>query len=73
MLNKAAALGILLTLSSFGAEDAPQWLRDLAALNLPAYGSKVNTVVLFDEEHVTVGESGKLTTTLKTCRLQPTS
>jgi hypothetical protein len=66
MPNKAAALGIFLTLLSFGAEDAPPWLRDLAAVNLPAYGPKVNTVVLFDEEHVTVGESGKLTTTTRT-------
>jgi hypothetical protein len=48
------------------ADDTPPWLRDLARVQLPQFDAKVNTVVLLNEEHTTVAESGKLSTTTRT-------
>src|SRR6266566_8935565 len=48
------------------ADDTPAWLKDLPKLSLPAYPAKVNTVVLFNEEHTTALDSGRLTTTTRT-------
>jgi hypothetical protein len=44
------------------ADDAPPWLRQAAALSLPAYPKYVPAVVLVDEAQMTVNEDGRLTT-----------
>lgn len=41
------------------AEDAPSWAREAASQNVPAYPSKVNSVVLLQEEMVTVDADGR--------------
>lgn len=43
------------------AEEAPGWLRQAAAANLPAYDKKVTHVVLRDESRITVDEAGLVT------------
>ncbi len=43
-------------------DDAPPWLRQAAAISLPAYDKKVTTVVLVDESTMTVGEDGRVVT-----------
>src|SRR5438552_2549160 len=48
------------------ADDTPGWLKELTSVTLPAYPAKVNTVVLFNEEHTAADASGKLTTTTRT-------
>src|SRR5258707_1810601 len=41
------------------AEDAPSWVREAAAQTVPDYPSKVNSVVLLQEEIVTVDVDGR--------------
>ncbi len=41
------------------AEDAPSWAREAAAQTVPDYPSKVNSVVLLQEEMVTVDADGR--------------
>jgi hypothetical protein len=45
------------------AEEAPPWLRQAAAANLPSYDKKVSHVVLDDESRITIGEGGVVTNT----------
>lgn len=57
-----AGAGLLLPGLLCAAEDAPGWMAELTKVSLPEYAAKVNTVVLLNEEHTSIGESGKLTT-----------
>jgi hypothetical protein len=41
------------------AEDAPSWVRDAASQTVPDYSSKVTSVVLLQEEMVTVDADGR--------------
>ena len=41
------------------AEDAPSWAREAASQTVPDYPSKVNSVVLLQEEMVTVDADGR--------------
>jgi hypothetical protein len=43
-------------------DDVPVWLRQAASASTPAYGKNVPAVVLLDEQQVTVGEDGRVTT-----------
>ena len=43
------------------AEDAPGWLRQAAAVNVPAYDKRVTHVVLRDESRITVDAGGLVT------------
>lgn len=61
-----AAVAAILPLAAFASDDTPGWLKELTQINLPAYPAKVNNVVLFNEEHTTADESGKLSTTTRT-------
>ena len=45
----------------YGAEGVPQWVHDAAARQTPKYPPKVSTVVLSQEEHVTVEPDGRRT------------
>ena len=45
------------------ADDAPAWLRQAAAANLPNYDKKVSFVVLNDESRIAIGEGGLVTQT----------
>jgi hypothetical protein len=65
MNARIALVALSLVCACHGADDTPGWLKDLAGATLPQYGAKVNAVVLFNEEHTTVGDSGKLTTTTR--------
>ena len=66
MPNSRLLLGLLLACTVYGADDVPGWLKDLTGVTLPAYGPKVNSVVLFNEENNIVGDSGRVTTTTRT-------
>lgn len=44
----------------YAAEEAPQWLRDLASARVPAQEAKVPAVVLLHERTVTVEETGRV-------------
>jgi hypothetical protein len=44
----------------------PAWLKELTSVTLPQYDRKVNNVVLLNEEHTVIAESGRLTTTTRT-------
>lgn len=48
------------------ADDTPGWLKELPSVNLQDYPANVNRVILFNEEHTTVADSGKLSTTTHT-------
>ncbi len=63
MIKRLVSLSCLLAAATFGAEDAPGWLRDAASLKLPVYAAKTPAVVLLSEERIVVEESGRVTTT----------
>lgn len=44
-------------------DDVPQWLQQAAGSQAPSYEKDVPAVVLLDEQVVTVGEDGRVTTT----------
>jgi transglutaminase-like putative cysteine protease len=44
------------------AEDVPGWLREASTRKVPEYGAKVPAVVLLDEAHAIVDETGRVTT-----------
>jgi hypothetical protein len=46
-----------------GGDDVPQWLQQAAASQTPSYEKDVPAVVLQDEQVVTIGEDGRITTT----------
>ncbi|MFN7919759.1 MAG: DUF3857 domain-containing protein [Bryobacteraceae bacterium] len=53
------ATGVLVcAMALVAADDAPQWLRDLAAMQVPAQPAKAPAVVLLDEQSTTVDDSG---------------
>src|SRR5947209_16847972 len=41
------------------ADEVPSWAREAAAQTVPSYPAKVSSVVLFQEENVTVEPDGK--------------
>jgi hypothetical protein len=65
MRIKIVLLCMSLGCAGYAADDTPAWLKDLTGASLPQYEAKVNAVVLFNEEHTTVGDGGKLTTTTR--------
>lgn len=66
MATKLPALLLAAAALAAAADDVPAWLKDAAAVTLPSYDRKVNTVVLFNEEQTVVGENGRITTTTRT-------
>ncbi len=56
---------VLLFTSAFanGDNSLPNWLRQAASINPPTYAKDVPAVVLYNEQQVTLGSDGKLTTT----------
>jgi hypothetical protein len=62
MRARIALIALSLACAGHAADDTPGWLRDAANASLPQYGAKVYAVVVFNEEHTTMGDSGKLTT-----------
>jgi hypothetical protein len=68
MLSRVLLAGVALSLpiSALAADDTPPWLKELTAVTLAQYSAKVNNVVLLNEEHVTVNDSGKLSSTTRT-------
>src|SRR5215467_6452125 len=59
-------IALSLAYTVYAADDTPGWLKDLAGASLQEYGARVNTVILFNEEHTTMNDSGRLTTTTRT-------
>src|SRR5262249_27267849 len=66
MLRRAmlCAFVLILTCSITLAkgDEAPAWLKQVAATSVPAYDKKVSAVVLFDEARKTVEDDGRITT-----------
>ena len=56
-------IGLFLAAAAFAGDDAPAWLRDLAALKTPAYPPKTPAVVLLDEMNLSVEDNGRVVTT----------
>jgi hypothetical protein len=53
------AISALFAVVLFAADDIPQWVRDAAAQTSPTYPAKVSSVVLLQEEHLTVDPDGR--------------
>jgi hypothetical protein len=49
----------ILTVATAACQDVPQWVRDAASLPAPVYPPKVATMVLLQEEQVTVDADGR--------------
>lgn len=58
-LQPFALLAALAAPLLFAADEPPEWIRQAAAATVPNYPAKVNSVVLFQEEAVTVDADGK--------------
>src|SRR5450432_734948 len=66
MITRLTTLSFIILLFAapvfaFG-DDAPDWLRQAAAVKLPTYDKDVPAAVLQDEQTVTVSNDGKTTT-----------
>ena len=61
IMGLAFSIALLAVQTLAFGDDAPAWLRQGAALKVPAFDKKVATVVLVDESTVTVGEDGRVT------------
>jgi hypothetical protein len=64
--TKLALIALFFPLLVLAGEDAPRWLKDVAASALPSYGAKVNNVVLLNEENNVVAADGKVIATTRT-------
>jgi hypothetical protein len=62
LLVSALAAFLLNTIVSAKGDEAPAWLRQAAAANVPAYGKEVHAVVLHDESRKTIEEDGRIRT-----------
>lgn len=56
---KRLALYACAAFAAFAADEMPQWARDAAAKQAPAYPAKTPAVVLFQEETLTVDAEGR--------------
>lgn len=65
-LLPVAAFAILAPGLLQAADETPAWLKELSTVTLPNYPAKVNNVVLLNEEHTAMAETGRLTTTTRT-------
>ncbi len=52
----------LISINIFAGETPPNWLRQAATAQVPAYEKDVPAVVLLDEQQITLGSDGKLVT-----------
>ncbi|HVP46648.1 MAG TPA: hypothetical protein VMT32_08695, partial [Bryobacteraceae bacterium] len=64
-MSKFLLIAILLVNASFAADDTPSWVREAAAIAPPKYAAKVPAVVLLNEQHVVVDQSGRRTCTTR--------
>lgn len=64
-LNIAALLAVLAfgSLGVLADDDPPSWMRQAAAMQVPAYEKDVNAVVLYDDKQVVYTPDGNLVTT----------
>ena len=51
-----------LLMPAFAADEAPQWLREVATAKTPENRGKASAAVLFNEERVTVDATGRIET-----------
>lgn len=56
-----AALVLAFSANAF-ADDAPLWLKQASSAQVPTYDKDISAVVLHDEQQITLGSDGKLTT-----------
>ncbi len=63
LLGSCFALVLLAVPVSAAGDELPSWLRQAAALKLPAYDKKVSSVVLVDESNMVIAEDGRVTRT----------
>jgi transglutaminase-like putative cysteine protease len=59
-IRQIALFGLTLALAR-AAEDAPEWVKQLATTAVPSYSAKVDSVTLLQEEAVTVDPTGRRT------------
>ena len=65
---RAAALMVALPLFASHPnqpKDVPSWVQEVTSRSLPALPARAPAAVLFDEQHVSVGASGIVTTTTR--------
>ena len=56
-------LTVFFVTPTLAVEDAPSWLQQAAAVKVPTYDREVPAVVLQNDQAVTVGQDGQVTTT----------
>lgn len=54
---------LLISANAFADDGAPNWFRQAAAMNPPAFAKDVPAVVLHDEQQITLAADGRLLTT----------
>jgi hypothetical protein len=53
----------IVALNAFGGDTPPSWMKQAASVSLPSYDKEVSAVVLYNEQIVSMGGDGMLTTT----------
>jgi hypothetical protein len=61
-LGLCFAFAVIVSPALAASDEAPAWLQQAAAIKPPAYEKDVPAVVLQNEQHVTVGQDGRVTT-----------
>jgi len=64
-MSKFLLTTIFLLKAASAADDTPNWVREAAAIAPPKYDAKVPAVVLLNEQHVVVDQSGRRTCTTR--------
>ena len=64
-ISKLLGIVTVLLPVAFAAEDTPAWVREAAGITPPKYDAKVPAVVLLNEQHVVVDQSGRRTCTTR--------
>ncbi len=57
-----SALVLVFAADAFADDTPPNWLKQASSVQVPAYDKEVTAVVLHNEQQITLGSDGKLTT-----------
>src|SRR6266849_696221 len=64
-ISKLLPIAIVLLHMASAADDTPNWVREAAGFTPPKFDAKVPAVVLLNEQHVVVDQSGRRTCTTR--------
>ncbi len=65
-MTRFTSVAVLLLLApllwAFSNKEVPSWVREVSSIQLPAYSGRVPAAVLLSDQHITLDQSGMMTT-----------